>query len=49
MFTRLNKPKRMLASKACKDRSEASKLEWAIKQLTPAQKRVTAQAWMASH
>jgi putative endonuclease len=43
MFTRLNKPSRMLAAKPCVDRSEASKLERQIKLLTPSQKR-----WMAA-
>lgn len=45
MFTRLNKPSRMLAAKPCVDRSEASKLERQIKLLTPSQKRWMAAQW----
>lgn len=45
MFTRLNKPRRMLAARPCADRSEASKLERAIKGLTAEQKRRMAAAW----
>lgn len=45
MFTRLNKPRRMIAAKPCVDRSEASKLERAMKGLTPDQKRWMASAW----
>ena len=43
MFTRLNKPLRMIAATTCANRSEASKLERTIKGLTPTQK-----LWMAS-
>ena len=43
MFTRLNKPLRIIAAKPCANRSEASKLERVIKGLTPSQK-----LWMAS-
>lgn len=45
MFTRLNRPERMLAALACADRSAASRLEWRIKQLSAADKRLTAAAW----
>lgn len=45
MFTRLNKPSRIIAAKPCADRSEASKLERAIKGLTPGQKRWMAAQW----
>jgi len=44
-FTRANPPTHMIAAKPCKNRAEASKLEWAIKRLTPAQKRATALQW----
>lgn len=45
MFTRLNKPKRMLAAKRFSNRSLASKAEWKIKQLRPLQKRELAASW----
>ena len=45
MFTRLNRPSRMIAAKRCEDRSEASKLEWAIKKLSPEKKRALASQW----
>ncbi len=45
MFTRLNKPLRMIAAVPCADRSEASRLERLMKGLTPAQKRLMAQQW----
>ena len=44
-FTAANKPTRMLASKPCKNRSEASKLEAAMKKLKPLQKRAVAAKW----
>ena len=44
-FTRANRPSHMIAAKPCKNRSEASKLEWAIKRLKPAQKRAIALQW----
>ena len=43
MFTRLNRPKRMISATVCANRSEASKLERTMKGLTPEQKR-----WMDS-
>ncbi len=45
MFTRLNKPSRMIAAQPCTGRSEASKLERTIKGLTPGQKRWMAAQW----
>ncbi|MDX2028853.1 MAG: GIY-YIG nuclease family protein [Alphaproteobacteria bacterium] len=47
MFTRLNRPSHMIGAKPCKDRSEASKREAAMKRLTPAQKRLAASRWPA--
>lgn len=45
MFTRLNRPSRMIAAKPCENRSVASKLERLIKGLTPTQKRYMAAQW----
>lgn len=45
MFTRLNRPSHIIATKSCKDRSEASKLECAVKKLSVAQKRSLAATW----
>ena len=45
MFTKLNRPDKMLAAQSCLNRSEASKLEAAIKRLTPVQKRAIAAKW----
>lgn len=45
MFTRLNKPLRMIAAKPCESRSEASRLEIQMKKLTPWQKRYMANRW----
>jgi len=39
VFTRINRPVRMLAAMPCRNRSEASRLEWKVKRLTPEQKR----------
>jgi putative endonuclease len=44
-YTRSRPPARLLASKECLDRSEASKLEHALKQLSVPQKR----AWCRAH
>ncbi len=44
-FTRANRPVRILAVKACADRSEASKLEYAVKAYTPKQKRALVAVW----
>ncbi|MDD4914878.1 MAG: GIY-YIG nuclease family protein [Methylococcales bacterium] len=45
MFTRLNRPERMIAAQPCENRSEASKLEWRIKGLTAVQKRLLVETW----
>ncbi|MFY9287616.1 MAG: GIY-YIG nuclease family protein [Alphaproteobacteria bacterium] len=45
-FTRRNKPSHIIASTVCKNRSEASKLEYAIKQLRPKEKRRLAEGWV---
>ncbi len=45
VFTRLNPPSHMVAANPCKDRSEATKLEYAIKQLTAENKRQAASRW----
>ena len=45
MFTRLNKPLRVIAAKPCDSRSEASRLEIQIKKLIPWQKRYMASRW----
>lgn len=45
MFTRLNKPLRMIAAIPCTDRSEASRLERLMKGLAPMQKRLMAEQW----
>ena len=45
MFTRLNRPSHMIAAKRCKDRSDASKIEWMIKGLTPEKKRALVSQW----
>jgi putative endonuclease len=39
-YTRMHKPKRFIGSLTCNNRSDASKLEHQIKQLTPADKRL---------
>jgi putative endonuclease len=43
-YTRANPPAAMLARFACRDRNEAARLEYAIKQLAPGEKRRIAQA-----
>lgn len=45
MFTRINKPERMLAAAPCEGRSAALKLEARIKRLPPPQKRALAAGW----
>lgn len=45
MFTRLNRASRMLAAISCIDRSEASKQEWNIKQMSAKDKRALASKW----
>ena len=44
-FTRANPPSKIIAFKLCANRSEASKLEHAIKCLTPSQKRAMGIKW----
>jgi putative endonuclease len=44
-FTKMNPPSHIMASKPCGNRSEASKLEYQIKQLTPAKKRALGLMW----
>lgn len=45
MFTRLNRPVRIIGAKICEDRSQASKLECVLKKMKPEQKRLQASAW----
>lgn len=45
MFTRLNRPLRMIAAKPCENRSAASKLEWQIKRLKVEQKWLLVADW----
>lgn len=45
MFTRINKPERMLAATPCGDRSAALKLEASIKRLPAPDKRMLARQW----
>jgi len=44
-FTKINRPRHIIAAKPCKDLSEASKLEWRIKRLTRAKKFLMASQW----
>lgn len=44
-FTKMNPPSHIMASKPFGNRSEASKLEYQIKQLTPAKKRALGVSW----
>ena len=44
-FTRRNPPVRMLAAQPCANRSEASKLEYQIKQYSVVNKRLAAMQW----
>ena len=44
-FTKMNPPSHIMASKPCGNRSEASKLEYQVKQLTPAKKRALGLSW----
>ncbi len=46
MFTRLNRPQRLLASRICADRSEALRLEYRIKQLKAGEKLALAASWL---
>jgi putative endonuclease len=45
-FTRMNKPRRMLAFTSCPDRSQASRLEARIKRLPAADKRRLCRLWV---
>ncbi len=45
-FTRMNKPRRMLAFTSCPDRSQASRLEARIKRLPAADKRRLCRLWI---
>lgn len=45
MFTRLNPPVRMIAAKSCANRSQASRLERALKGVTRAQKLFLVASW----
>lgn len=45
MFTRINKPERMLAATPCEGRSAALKLEARIKRLAAPEKRALAARW----
>jgi len=44
-LTKMNPPSHIMASKHCGNRSAASKLEYQIKQLTPAKKRALSLSW----
>jgi putative endonuclease len=48
-FTQRNKPSHILAFTVCDNRSQASKLEWEVKQLTAQQKRCLGLHWNAQH
>jgi predicted GIY-YIG superfamily endonuclease len=43
--TKNNPPSHIIATKSCVNRSEASKLEYQIKQLSPIQKRALGLKW----
>ena len=47
MFTRLNPPRRIVAATEFANRAEASRAEYRMKQLSPAQKRAAAAGWAA--
>ena len=44
-FTQRNKPSHILAFTTCDTRSQASELEWQVKQLTATQKRALSAQW----
>ncbi|MCX7098627.1 MAG: GIY-YIG nuclease family protein [Methylococcales bacterium] len=48
-FTKMNPPTRLLASICCDNRSEASKLEYHVKQLSPDNKRALGVVWNEIH
>lgn len=45
MFTRLNRPERLLGSRACGSRGDALRMEWEIKRMTADAKRRLAASW----
>ncbi|MEL0027082.1 MAG: GIY-YIG nuclease family protein [Perlucidibaca sp.] len=47
MFTRINRPQRLLGSLPCSDRSAALRLEYEIKQMSAGAKRQLAASWPA--
>jgi len=44
-FTKMNPPLRIIGTKSCTNRSEASKLEYQVKQLSALQKRALGLDW----
>ncbi len=48
MFTRLNRPERLLGSCLCNDRGSALRLEYEIKQMSAEAKRRLAASWPGS-
>jgi predicted GIY-YIG superfamily endonuclease len=44
-FTKMNPPSHILATKQCENRSAASKLEYQVKQLSPAKKLALGLCW----
>ena len=44
-FTKINPPSHILATKPCENRSEASKLEYQVKELSSSKKRVLSLTW----
>jgi putative endonuclease len=44
-FTKMNSPLRIIGIKSCANRSEASKLEYQVKQLSALQKRALSLDW----
>jgi len=44
-FTKMNPLSHIMASKQCENRSAASKLEYQVKQLSPAKKRAVGLCW----
>ena len=44
-FTQSNPPSHIIAARQCDNRSQASKLEYQIKQLSPTQKRALGSEW----
>lgn len=45
-FTKMNSPLRIIGIKSCADRSQASQLEYKVKQLSALQKRALSLDWM---